>query len=507
MNLLTSGTVASGPAFVPSPPLLAIAATLLIHPVTTTRAKTPEEKEASCAALRLLRLTNTLIGPIAGKFDIAFSFTHFESSRHGTRRRVTDAEEFSSDLHNESKPLNIDLAQSGALWSRAEDFWHAVGWSFNCSVLHPERWEKWQLWIQFMCEVLEDDWNERVRRFDCAEEEHANKAGNRNTRENEQILKESLIFKYITTGSVGYGQNRRILRAIFANGSSTSVNEFREVFKNELKKAKTEVENPRKREVEVNIEEDKYGDYLSDGDEGESEEAIEIRKEKVVPRRSKRTKRNTRDATDQNVDTVLAATDDLHVHGGVSLFGGLSSLALRQRFLYLLSAVSDRLPTGFITLEDLYHLFVENIRHLPLPVFQEFILPSSLPYFSPAAQTTLCEYLLFRMRESSAPDTNDEYLNQDKLEQCFLPFAASTSNVIDNAKMSITLESLIILLAESGLLKVTPSLKQAVENGILARAEKAQLESKKNRKVEDVAWSWLLESAERLTFLVNEVLV
>jgi hypothetical protein len=197
------------------------------------------------------------------------------------------------------------------------------------------------------------------------------------------------------------------------------------------------------------------------------------------------------------------------VHGGVSLLGGFPSLALRQRLLHLLSAVSEDLPASFTTLEELYHLFVENIRHLPLPIYQAFVSPFVLPHFSAAAQTTLCEFLLFRMRENAAPDTDEEYLNQAKLEECFLPYAASTPSIVDNAKMSIALESLLVLLADSDMLTVTPELKTAVQEGIMARADKVQVETRKNqssRKTEDIEWCWLLESGERLMFLVDEVL-
>lgn len=504
-NILVSGAPAWSRAFVPSSAHLAIAVTLLVHPTTTTRAKTAEEKEAPSAALRLLRLVNTYVGSISARFDIAFSFTHFVSSRHGTRRRVTE-EELSNELQDDGmKPINSNLAQSASLWSRAEDFWHAVGWAFNCSVLHPERWERWHLWLQFMCEVLEDDWEERLRLFEDAMAEDTDPTASRQV-QHEQILKESLIFTYLTSGSVGYGRSRRILRAILADGSPSSVNEFHEVFKNELKMPKKETENLKKRAAQVNIDEDQYGDYLSNEDDDGSENSAEIKKEEDAPRRSKRSKKTSR-KPDSDADIGLDFPGSLQLDGSVSSLGGFTSLALRQRLMSLLSDVSDHLPKSFITLEDLYHLFVENIRHLSLPAFHAFISPSTLPHFSPEAQTTLCEFMLFHLRESSAPDSGEEYLNQEKLEKCFLPYAASSTGVIDNTKMSIALESLLVLLAEGDLLEVTPELKKAVEEGIAARAAKAQIDNRKNRKVDNIAYSWLMESAERLMFLVNSLLV
>ncbi|KAF7116704.1 hypothetical protein CNMCM5793_005196 [Aspergillus hiratsukae] len=508
LNILSPGAIASGPVYVPDPQHLAVAATFLVHPSTTSRAKTAEEEEAPNAALRLLRLTNTLVGPISANFTAAFAFNHFESSRQGRRRRAEGEENANGDVsHDDTRTLNIDLCQSGSLWSRAEDFWHAVGWVFNCSVLHPERWARWQIWLQFICEVLEDDWNERRRESTGAAEDE----------ERRKILENSLIFRYIAGGSVSYGRNRRILRAIFADGGSASVSEFREVFHKELKAPKRESNNIKKREGEVNIDEDQFGDYLSkDEDEGDSDATDSAAPVPTPARRPTRQSKRSRRGAAKDTPTADAVTADhtpspvqVQVHGGVSLLGGFASLILRQRLLHILSAVSEDLPTSFTTLEELYHLFVENIRHLPLPIYQAFVSPFVLPHFSPAAQTTLCEFLLFRMRENAAPDTDEEYLNQAKLEECFLPYAASTPSIVDNAKMSIALEALLVLLADSEMLTVTPALKAAVQEGIMARVEKVQVETRKNqssRQTEDIEWCWLLESGERLMFLVDDVL-
>ncbi|KAJ5086793.1 hypothetical protein NUU61_008100, partial [Penicillium alfredii] len=543
LNALASGTIASNNAVVPLPQHLALAATFLVHPSTTTRARSAEEKEAANVALRLLRLTNTLIGPKGAKLGLAFSFTHFETSRHGGRRRAESP--VSSELRNdETKPLNLDLSQSASLWSRAEDFWHVVGWAFNCSVLYPERWERWQIWLHFMCGVLKDDWDERCREYsikkaqnpepspepdptDHASEKGQGKGAQAIKKDGLGIFRQSLIFRYLSTG--GFGRNRRILRSIFADGGSAAVGEFREVFSKELRlpKGDRDAQNVKKREVEVNIDRDEYGDYLSqDGTDEETNTAHDANKGRSrsgspstagpKTRRSKRTRRGTRTAPDPSTAAnSTAETLDAehrsspHPGGSVSVLGGINSLTLRQWLLSILSNVSERLPKDFMSLDELYHLFVENIRRLSLPIFQAFVSPSVLPHFNAPSQTTLCEFLLFRMRESSAPDTDEEYLNQAKLEQCFLPFAAATANVVDNAKISILLESLIILLADSDMLVATPSLKEAVQTGILRRAEKAQEEIRRNqtsRNREPIEWCWLLESGERLIFLVEQLL-
>lgn len=463
-------------------------------------------------------MTSALVGPITARFDIAFAFTHFESSRQGNRRRREDESPGGYEVLDETKLLNLELGQSSAVWSRAEDFWHAVGWAFNCSVLHPQRWEWWRLWLEFMCDVLENDWAERRRQLERKNRE-AGDGEKQQEKRQKRVLERSLIFRYIQGSSAGYRRDRRILRAIFADGASSSVNEFREVFRNELKPLKRDQENNiKKREAEVNIDEEQYGDYLTkDEDEDEEDAAAKGNNNNnntpsTSERRPKRTRRGTK--ADQPATTAPATTapSALHyAHGGLSLLGGLPSLSLRQRLLHLLSAVSEAFPTSFLPLDELYHLFVENIRHLPLPIYQSFISPHASTYISPAAQITLCESLLYRLRESiAAPEANDEnLLNQSKLQRCYLPYAASTSSVVDNTRISIALEALLAMLADSDLLRVTEELRETVLEGIEARAEKAQEEVRRNqvsREAEDMEWSWLLESGDRLLFMINELL-
>lgn len=508
-NILSSGTPILNTACIPSPPHFAVAATCLVHPRTTTRAKSSEEKDAAAAALRLLRLTNSLFGPVATRLDAAFTFTHFESSRRGVlRRRVSDDAGASGDgggvshFGDETRPLNLDLGRSASLWSRAEDFWHAVGWAFNCSVSHPERWGVWRLWLEFMCEVLEDDWNERLKMAERS------KSGTGD----DGPLKQSLIFRYVDRGgSIGFGRNRRILRAIFADGASAAVAEFGQVFPKELESRRagdsTNETTRRNDTAAVNIDAEQFGDYLSHDEDKETDSEDDNNNDsKPARKRPRRGTKNDATATSTSKDTLTTSPN-----ADISRLGGLPSLALRQRLLSLLSCVSNRLPESFLSLDDLYHLFVENIRHLPLPIFQAFVSPSALSSFSPTQQITLCDHLLACMLESSAPRSRDAHLTQPKLEQCFLPFAASTASPVDNAKVSITLEALLVLLAgdDNDLVTATPGLRDAVGTGIVARVEKAGSSEPKKKGLSrdlDAERCWLLESGDRLRFLVDDVL-
>jgi hypothetical protein len=490
---------------VPAPQHLALAATLLVHPSTTTKAKSKEEKDSASAALQLLRLTLQLVGPISSKLNVAFTFTHFESSRHGGQRKVDEQTTSVSGFDDDEAPLNLDLAKSKSLWSRAEDFWHVVGWTFNCSVLYPRRWERWQIWLEYMCLAMEMDWIQREKMVDAD-----------GTSKSEELLKDSLIWKFIVTDTAGYGRNRRILRSIFADGSAISLTEFREVFKNELKEQQqgqedNKTSNSRKR-IEVNIDEDEYGDYLFQ-DEDDSDIP-----DKSSRTRPKRARRGTRAADLTLVEEAAAKeeeqkakklADEVHAKGDIAAYGGFHSLELRQRLLSLLIKVSLAMPKTFMPTDDLYHLFVENIRHLPLPIFQTFVSPQTLPWMTADAQSTLCETLILRMRESAAPNSNDAYLHQQKLQEYYLPYSANTASAVDNAKYSVLLEALIVLLARNNALRNTPILRESIMTGNERRIAKAEAEIRRNkasRKLEGGEWSWLVESADRLLYLVEDIL-
>lgn len=507
LSLLSSGSSSCSAAFVPPPQHIALAATIIVHPSITTRAKSRDLQQVANAALQLLRLTNAQVGPVSARLDLAFSFTHFDTSRHGGRR-LADNEDV--------EPLNLDIAKTGSVWARAEDFWAVVGWAFNCAVLHRKRWERWRLWLEFMCDVLEDDWSERLRMY---EDEHGPLTRETVDGEHLDVLKESLIVRYIgVNGGVkaisNSNRDRRIMRAIFADGSATATNEFREVFYNELKELNVEKVRPRKRQGDVNIEEDEFADYLMQDESEEPDEGAnpvktetgEIKHEgrQIRSKRLRTRAPNDRDNLPGDLDSALdgGQVDNL------TALGDLHAITLRRRLLHLLSDVSYAIPQTFTPLPELYGLFVDFMRHLPLPIFQLLVSPSVSSGFSAAALTTLCETLLRRLLESSAPDSDEDYLSQEKLVTCYLPYAARTTSPVDNAKVSILLESLMRLLQADGdgLLAYTDALKLAAEGGILSRAEKAQTDTRKSQmklRAEEIGWNWLIESGERIAYLVE----
>ena len=149
--LITPGnTISRTPALLPPPQHLALACPLIVHPTFITRAKSPERLEAANLSLRYLRLVLKHAGPVNGNLQNAYAFTGTTAStRSGAvgRRRAKDE---SSPVSHDDFDINNDLAGPGALWSQVEGFWQAVGWAFNCSVLHEHRWECWSLWLEYM---------------------------------------------------------------------------------------------------------------------------------------------------------------------------------------------------------------------------------------------------------------------------------------------------------------------------------------------------------------------
>ena len=469
ISLLTSGnTTTRTPALLPPPQHLALAATIVVNPTFTTRAKSDDRIDAANLALTYLRLVLKHVGPVNGNLQDAFVFCGSGiSSRRGAsgRRRTTGEFEIARD---DEFNINSDLAGSGSLWAQAEDFWQVVGWAFNCSVLHERRWERWILWLEYMIQVLEKDWETRwVDLENCPD-------GNPDPRA------ASMVVRYLSADSLSTGQERKVLRAIFANGSSRSNAEFPEIWKNETKERKKASGDIRRPATKVNIEEGNYGDY----DASESSELEDC-------------------SPDSSLSAVSPPPEE--VPNVAAPLGGTQSISLRLRLLSLLSTVSAMLPEAFLPLAALYDLYLEHIRPLPLPTFFLFMSPASLTLVTAAAASTLTQYILRSLIASAAPSPSTDALAQDVLEQNYLPFAANTQSVSDNARVSLCIETLLRLLDKHVGLEWSESLVEATEKGIEARAKKAKKEGKKGRMSGQQGGErvWLNASAERIRAVVE----
>ena len=464
MNLLTTLLLSGNkdsqclPAFLPPPRQLALISTLVVHPNLTTRAHSKDKLEASNLALRYLWSMLKLLGPSKIPLIEAFEFHGFGNSslRGGRRRRKTTGDPH--DMHKVgSHNINSELANTGALWNQVEDFWQIVGWAFNCSVMHKSRWERWGLWLDLMTTLLEDE----VAIWESSHERAR-------TGPSQMPPEDSLLGHYLTTDTVQNGRDRKILNSIFADGRTARfTSAFPEVWKDEVKlrKSTNALGTGVNVDEKIDIEADQYRDYMIDS-ESDLEDAA------ISP---------SAPAELGEIDTPAS-------------LGGPHAFDLRLRLLVLLSKVCWLFPNLIMSLSDFYGQIVEHIRPLPLPLFSAFLSSSSLKNFHQDAASTLLQGLLRSFIESSAPTSNRDAISQDQLEKLYLPYAANTNLVFDNAKMGICIEAFLRLLASLKMLKWSPSLDKSIKDGIAAR-EKKCLKGKSRPGPEK---KWLLASAGRM---------
>ncbi|MCJ1244608.1 hypothetical protein MMC30_001806 [Trapelia coarctata] len=458
-----SSTPSLKPAFIPPPQHLALISTLSMHPSFTTRAKTPDKLEAANLALKYLRLLYRTVGPLNFRATAAFAFTNSaNSSRRGGVARRRTGEESPEKEKEDAESVDIELANINSLWARADDFWHVVGWAFNCSVAHKKRWERWQMWVEYMLGVLEDDW------YDRSEEQKG----------------ESLVIRYLNPEDRASVGEKRIVRAVFADGSSRALVEFKEVWVGETRERRGGEEGKKgKVAVRVNVEEDDYGDYMVSSSE-EGEEDIPIQDADAPP-------------------SPLSPTGP-SIDGSLPL-GGAAALQLRLRLLALLTAVAIERPDKFTSLRTLYDIYLAHIRPYPLPTFALIVSPPFLYFFSFPSASSLVQYIAASLISSAAPIPKEDDLTQELLEEYFLPWSANTNNISDNAKLGACVETLLRMLDAAEGLGWTENVERCLEEGIRAREGKATKE--RRRKGDATGGSegdraWLRDSGESMRMVL-----
>ena len=361
------------------------------------------------------------------------------------------------------------LAQDGAVFARAGDFWAAAGWALNCGVAHRARWDgAWRAWLELVVGVLEADWRAR--------------AGDE--REN------SLLVRYVTGGrgteGGGGAAARRILRAVFADGSAASVAEFGALWRNETKvrterSAEEEMERARVKRAKaapatLDLDAGDYGDYRPSDDEDSfssgSGDDNNRQGSADLPRRGARTRSPVKAAPATNgvADPPADATQQL---------GGPAALAVRVRLLALLAGLAVALPDAFVPFGALSDLCLAHLRPLPLPAFAAVLAPGALcPPLAPAHAAGLLQNLLRALLEPAAhaarPAGAVDDLTQGTLERAYLPWAASTAGLADNAKAGACVEALLRLFAREARLGWSEGLERAAAEGVRRREEKAR---------------------------------
>lgn len=455
------------PAFVPPPTHLALILTLTIHPSYNSRADGLDKLQASDRALQYLRFLQQTVGPLQAHLLEAYSFPRQGSINQRTissRRRTGSPAKDKKEAEDE---LQCDLADEKSLWAHAEDFWAVVGWAFNCSIRHKKRWDRWQLWLDYMLDVLEADWFLR----DGSERP------------------ESLIAKYVNCR----GGNRRIARAIFADGDKKSLEEFPEIWKHETRDTRGK-KDAKFTKVKIDIDEGVYGDYMhssSEEDENEAETS------------------STRTRSDnESKDTLMVdASASTGLPDGTICLGGATALSLRLRLLALLSSLASDIPKEFTSLSDLFNLYLTYIRPHALPTFTAIICPPSLYYFESDLAMIILQYMARSLIETAAPTPQAWQASQNLLEKYYLPWAANTTGVADNAKFGACIECILRLYDRTTGLQWSPALVKAAESGIQRREDKAKRAGKKKGEAGtesgETDRAWLRASGERIRMIVK----
>ncbi|KAK3938490.1 hypothetical protein QBC46DRAFT_389990 [Diplogelasinospora grovesii] len=458
------------------------------------------------------------------------------------------------------------LAQEQSVWRRAPDFWTVLGWAFRCAAQYPKRWQYWELWLEYMLDVLDMDWDDRLgydqheQMLKKQEAEEAETKTKPKTKKKDKdkypMLEQSLLVAYLDDlHRERKNVVREVMRALFAYADADAdVNQnnskqgadsgvYKEIFNKETappvnKKERTK----RKREkLMLDLEHDKFGDYyldqnefdlegdgtvdLDDFDE-DDEGQYEVKQEEEYgsdastpraytakskakangihrgdsdaetdaselpippPRRGRGRPTKARPATSaaakQNGTRIPARGGR---NAGPTIPDGVAdTISIRQRLFRLLSGASYYIEDkSCAEIHDLYEMYTDRVRQLPLGAFRLFVQPhsTSLP---DDIYVSFMRHLIDKFLPTSGlPDPWEvDYeaaqingFSLAMLEQCFLPFAANKVAVEDNAKLSIVLESMCwFIYARRGCdLEVSPSLKRAVEKGIAAREERSK---------------------------------
>lgn len=295
----------------PPPNQLAFIGTLLVHPLHTSAASSRERLEVSSESLILLQNVLAILGPVGGNLGEAFAFPFSGSRRSGGYLKKESGTDFKAISPTSGDgDIKSTLAKDNSLWIRAQDFWHVVGWAFNCSIRHEKRWTYWKLWLGYMIDVLNADWNERV----CLDQKEDKDMDSRKA-QSRTWLRKSILLGYLPErGSTAV---RRVVKSIFADGSVEAIRGFPEIFERENRDVVRQLGTKRKREQKFDIDEGNFGDYIGDD---ENEEDPYSDSSQPVPSQSM----DQRDGGSERADQP-------------AIMGGPEAIELRLRLLALVS--------------------------------------------------------------------------------------------------------------------------------------------------------------------------
>ncbi|KAI7329395.1 hypothetical protein KC315_g6167 [Hortaea werneckii] len=505
-SLLNSSnySAASFPARVPPHQIIALAATLSVHPRLTTRARDGETMKNADSALDFLRAVWKDCGAGAAGLGLGQSLAFASASgeravrgqrQRGSRRGVVKPLEMSEHSAEDGFKLRNRYSDKDSIWTNAEDFWHVLGWAFNCSILHQTRWKRYLLLLDWMLNALSSDLKYNAK-HDTADQ--------------------SILAKYLSSVGEGRNNKRRVMRAILADGGTRSTGEFPEIWKNETKPPKRKAEDEgaqmdKKRKLD--LEAGEFGDYYNNSDSDLDSPATGS-----LPRSRSATSLPPAKGSRNPSGDEQRSQSTAGVSSTLASFGGLDSLNLRRQTLDLLVRLSQLSPATFLDTEDLFDLFTEFLRPLPLPIFQQLVFTSPSPSpgdddttrdFGINEQSSLDQMLLRPLLASTAPAYHENCLTQDDFETHFAPFAANTHSATDNAKVALLLEDLLRLLWRSGNLEWRKDLQIVVVRGIEARREKVAFDGRRKKsqraKEDEEAVAMMEKCGERMLVVLDLV--
>ncbi|KAK6526315.1 hypothetical protein TWF694_004914 [Orbilia ellipsospora] len=225
---------------IPPPEILSIITTMSLHPNYTTRQTGLLELDTAMKASSYIRTIIRLAGATNCKLQDAWRFRRIEGANNSSDDNGTGTRKMRNRnvaktgaagrrgrrmVHEiDGTPFaNLDIAQGENLFKRCDDIWAVIGWALVTSCCYKKRWDVWKDFLELLLETLEADFEERIEAADTAEEMDL-----------EGSMINAIGLLPDLAGGAGY---KRIVRAIFANGSERSRNEWVPVFPKETKKA------------------------------------------------------------------------------------------------------------------------------------------------------------------------------------------------------------------------------------------------------------------------------
>ncbi|KAK3990249.1 hypothetical protein QBC44DRAFT_265507 [Cladorrhinum sp. PSN332] len=482
-GLLSDNTKRSVPARIATPSQIAFLSTMAIHPHFTSRPSEGGRRRDGTHALTYLRGLVSTVGPLNANFKQAFSFRAKNNARAAAGRRhkgkstARDDDSGSSSGWggaSDSDSVSCPFARDELVWGRAENFWFVLGWSFRCAALYPARWKFWRQWLDLVVEVLEKDWDERLRLDEgeaasSGSDEEGHVCGY--TRLRESILVEWLEDLKNDRKNVLKDVMKALLAFTIDDSGDKAV--FKEIFEKETVVGPRKLKKRKADTAKLDLENNLWGDYMDDG-ESESEETEVDGRALPVLRRGR-----GQPAKDSGGNAVSFRLTD----------GIAETIQFRLRIFRLLSAAAHYLPDKkYFSTQEVYQSFSDMVRNLPLPLFPLFVdADSDLPVF---VKVSLCRNVAEDLLPQNGPDPDDydeetnavNGISPDIMEHCFLPFAAGRITAEDNAKLSIVLENMMWVLTSMAEIEDTAGIARAIDKGIKDRENKVKKKGAANSK-------------------------